>query len=60
MKNSLEVLNSRCELVKDRINILYDRSIRSSSLRNRKKPRMKKNEWNVSDLWTQSRISIYT
>ena len=60
MKNSLEVLNSRCELVKERINILNDRSIRLSSLRNRKKLRMKKNEWNVSDLWTQSSISIYT
>ena len=60
MKNSLEVLNSRSELVKERINILNDRSIRLSSLRNRKKLRMKKNEWNVSDLWTQSSISIYT
>ena len=60
MKNSLEVFNGRCELIKERINILNDRSIRSSSLRNRKKLRMKKNEWNVSDLWTQSSISIYT
>ena len=39
---------------------LRNRSIRLSSLRNRKKLRMKKNEWNVSDLWTQSSISIYT
>ena len=60
MKNSLDVFNSRCDLGKERINILNDRSIRFSSLRNRKKLRMKKNEWHVSDLWTQSNISVYT